>query len=80
MLPQALRAALWALPVASPAPPAAPAPSLLAPGHNSLIHQPNHQRTTQQVVEIAPAPGLDDGLRQALFDDAVKLARHVGYR
>lgn len=33
-----------------------------------------------QVVEMAPAPGLDEGLRQALFDDAVKLAKHVGYR
>lgn len=29
---------------------------------------------------MAPAPGLDEGLRQALFDDAVKLAKHVGYR
>ncbi len=33
-----------------------------------------------QVVEMAPAPGLDASLRQALFDDAVKLAKHVGYR
>lgn len=29
---------------------------------------------------MAPAPGLDEGLRQALFADAVKLAKHVGYR
>jgi hypothetical protein len=32
------------------------------------------------VVEIAPAPALDDAVRQALFADAVKLAKHVGYR
>ncbi|HJQ55545.1 MAG TPA: carboxyl transferase domain-containing protein, partial [Vineibacter sp.] len=29
----------------------------------------------QKVVEVAPAPNLDDGLRQRLFDDALKLAR-----
>lgn len=29
---------------------------------------------------MAPAPGLDPALRQALLDDAVKLAKHVGYR
>ncbi len=33
-----------------------------------------------QVVEIAPAPNLDAGVKAALYDDAVKLARHVGYR
>ena len=41
---------------------------------------PHLCRPHKQVVEIAPAPGLDEGLRQALFDDAVKLAKHVGYR
>ncbi len=33
-----------------------------------------------QVVEIAPAPKLPNSTRRALYDDAVKLARHVGYR
>jgi len=33
-----------------------------------------------QVVEMAPAPGLDNSIRQALFDDAVALAKHMGYR
>ena len=33
----------------------------------------------RQVVEIAPAYGLDDAVRQRLHDDAVKLAKHVGY-
>jgi acetyl/propionyl-CoA carboxylase alpha subunit/acetyl-CoA carboxylase carboxyltransferase component len=33
------------------------------------------QLRNQKVVEIAPAPNLDDGLRQRIFSDAVKLAR-----
>lgn len=31
-------------------------------------------------MEVAPAYGLDDSVRQALYRDAVKLAKHVGYR
>ena len=38
------------------------------------------QRRHQKVVEIAPAPNLDQKVKQALYDDAVKLAKHVGYR
>eukprot|EP01137_Pigoraptor_chileana_P007448 Opistho-2@53073 len=38
------------------------------------------QRRHQKVVEIAPAPFFDAGLRDRLTADAVKLARHVGYR
>lgn len=33
-----------------------------------------------QVVEVAPAYGLDQEVRAALHRDAVKLCRHVGYR
>ena len=33
-----------------------------------------------QVVELAPAFGLDDKVRQALHADALKIARHVRYR
>jgi pyruvate carboxylase len=33
-----------------------------------------------QVVEIAPAPSLAQGIKDALYSDAVKLAKHVGYR
>jgi pyruvate carboxylase len=33
-----------------------------------------------QVVEIAPAPSLAQSIKDALYADAVKLAKHVGYR
>lgn len=32
------------------------------------------------MVEVAPAPKLANATRKALYDDAVKLCRHVGYR
>ncbi len=38
------------------------------------------QRRHQKVVEIAPAPNLDDEVRQRLYDDAIRIARGVGYR
>jgi len=37
------------------------------------------QRRHQKVVEIAPAPQLPLNIRQAMCDDAVRLAKHVGY-
>jgi pyruvate carboxylase len=37
------------------------------------------QRRHQKVVEIAPAPNLDDGIRQAMFRDAVAFAKSIGY-
>ena len=37
------------------------------------------QRRHQKVVEIAPAPNLDDSIRQALFADAIKIAKAVSY-
>ena len=37
------------------------------------------QRRHQKVIEIAPAPNLPSDVRQKLLDDAVKLAKHVGY-
>lgn len=37
------------------------------------------QRRNQKVVEIAPAPNLDEGIRQALYRDAVAFAKSIGY-
>ncbi|TKV28249.1 pyruvate carboxylase [Arthrobacter sp. NamB2] len=37
------------------------------------------QRRHQKVIEIAPAPNLDEGIRQALHRDAVKFATTLGY-
>jgi acetyl/propionyl-CoA carboxylase alpha subunit/acetyl-CoA carboxylase carboxyltransferase component len=37
------------------------------------------QRRFQKLIEIAPAPGLDDGLRRQIIDAAVRFANSVGY-
>ncbi|GGH97462.1 pyruvate carboxylase [Arthrobacter liuii] len=37
------------------------------------------QRRHQKVIEIAPAPNLDDNIRQALYRDAVKFATALNY-
>lgn len=37
------------------------------------------QRRHQKVVEIAPAPSLEQDVRQRMLADALKLAKHVGY-
>ena len=38
------------------------------------------QRRFQKFLEIAPAPGLDKGLREQIIDAAVRFAKSVGYR
>ena len=38
------------------------------------------QRHFQKIVEVAPAPGLSDELREAIVDAAVRFAGRVGYR
>ena len=38
------------------------------------------QRRNQKVVEIAPAPALDEGLRQRIIDAAVRFASREGYQ
>ncbi|HYG94297.1 MAG TPA: pyruvate carboxylase, partial [Nocardioides sp.] len=55
------------------------------PGHpDGVIHlferDCSVQRRHQKVIEIAPAPNLDPGLRERICADAVRFARHIGYR
>ena len=56
---------------------------VLADGHGHVVHL--HERDCsvqlrhQKVVEVAPAPALDDALRQRLLTDAVTLVRAAGY-
>ncbi len=37
------------------------------------------QRRNQKVVEIAPAPNLGEGIREALYRDAIAFAKSIGY-
>ena len=57
---------------------------ILADNYGNIIHlferDCSIQRRNQKVVEIAPAPLLDEGLRQQLFRDAVAFAREIGYQ
>ncbi len=56
---------------------------VLGDAHGNLVHLYERdcsvQRRHQKVVEIAPAPALDPGLRKRLCDAAVKLAASAGY-
>jgi geranyl-CoA carboxylase alpha subunit len=56
---------------------------VFADRHGHCIHLGERdcstQRRRQKVVEEAPAPGLPDALRQALWRDAVAAAQAVGY-
>ncbi|WVQ93145.1 pyruvate carboxylase [Kwoniella sp. CBS 9459] len=57
---------------------------LLADGEGNCVHlferDCSVQRRHQKVVEVAPAPHLDEPIRQAILSDALKLARAVNYR
>lgn len=57
---------------------------ILADGEGNVIHlferDCSVQRRHQKVVEIAPAPNLDPGLRERICNDAVRFAREIGYR
>ncbi|MGA2410388.1 MAG: biotin carboxylase N-terminal domain-containing protein [Candidatus Binataceae bacterium] len=56
---------------------------ILADSHGGIVHLYERdcsiQLRNQKVVEIAPAPVLEDGLRQHILEDAIRLARAAGY-
>ncbi|MFE7776291.1 pyruvate carboxylase [Streptomyces sp. NPDC057445] len=56
---------------------------ILADAEGNVVHLYERdcslQRRHQKVVEIAPAPDLDPGLRERICEDAVAFARHIGY-
>ena len=56
---------------------------LLGDKHGNLVHlwerDCSVQRRHQKVVEIAPAPTLDQGVREALCEAALKIGRAVNY-
>lgn len=56
---------------------------ILADNHGNVVHlferDCSVQRRNQKVVEIAPAPNLDEALRQELYRDAVSFAKQIGY-
>jgi pyruvate carboxylase len=56
---------------------------ILADSRGEVIHLYERdcsvQRRHQKVVEIAPAPHLDAGLRMRICADAVRFAREIGY-
>lgn len=57
---------------------------ILADNHGNVVHlferDCSIQRRNQKVVEIAPAPLIDEGLRQTLYRDAVAFAKAIGYQ
>ncbi len=57
---------------------------ILADTHGNVVHlferDCSVQRRNQKVVEIAPAPLIDENLRQALYRDAVAFAKTIGYQ
>lgn len=57
---------------------------LLGDLHGNLVHLHERdcsvQRRHQKVVEIAPAPNLDPGVRDAICQSAIKIGREVGYQ
>lgn len=57
---------------------------VIADSYGNVVHLYERdcsvQRRHQKVVEIAPAPNLAQSIKDALYADAVKIARHVDYR
>ena len=57
---------------------------ILADNHGNVMHlferDCSIQRRNQKVIEIAPAPLLDQRLREQLFKDAIAFAKEIGYQ
>ncbi|HVK99477.1 MAG TPA: biotin carboxylase N-terminal domain-containing protein [Dongiaceae bacterium] len=57
---------------------------LLGDSHGNVVHlfdrECSIQRNYQKVIEEAPVSHLDQDVRQSLFDCAVRLGKHLGYR
>jgi pyruvate carboxylase len=57
---------------------------ILADSQGNVVHlferDCSVQRRNQKVVEIAPAPKIDEELRQQLYRDAVSFAKELGYQ
>ena len=57
---------------------------ILADTHGNIMHLHERdcsiQRRNQKVIEIAPAPKLEQSLREQLFRDAVAFATEIGYQ
>lgn len=57
---------------------------ILADNHGNVMHlferDCSIQRRNQKVIEIAPAPLLDQRLREQLFQDALAFAKEIGYQ
>ncbi|WP_188509187.1 pyruvate carboxylase [Conyzicola nivalis] len=56
---------------------------ILADAHGGTVHlferDCSVQRRHQKVIEIAPAPNLDENIRQAMYRDAIAFAKSIGY-
>jgi len=57
---------------------------ILADNHGNVMHlferDCSIQRRNQKVIEIAPAPKLEQALREQLFQDAIAFAKEIGYQ
>ncbi|GAB2460111.1 pyruvate carboxylase [Conyzicola lurida] len=56
---------------------------ILADAHGGTVHlferDCSVQRRHQKVIEVAPAPNLDEAIRQAMYRDAIAFAKSIDY-
>lgn len=57
---------------------------IIADGKGGMVHlferDCSVQRRHQKIVEIAPALGIPQETREALWHDAIKICKHAGYK